>query len=74
LAGLVSPEVIPFIRDEARLREWLNASGADYLVTFPGWYPDLVRSRASAEVFRTRAPYSPAAGGENMVVYRWDAD
>src|SRR5436190_23425256 len=39
LAGLVSPEVIPFIRDEARLRQWLNVRQADYLVTFPGWYP-----------------------------------
>jgi hypothetical protein len=36
LAGLVSPEVIPFIRDEKAIREYLNRSGADYLVTFPG--------------------------------------
>ena len=71
MAGLVSPEVIPFIRDEARLREWLTAAGADYLVTFPGWYPDLAGPLAEAEVFRTRAPFSPAAGGENMVVYAW---
>ncbi|MGH2524147.1 MAG: hypothetical protein ACRDH2_16695, partial [Anaerolineales bacterium] len=71
MAGLVSPEVIPFIRDEARLRDWLTASGADYLVTFPGWYPDLVRPLAALKVFQTHAPYSPNAGGENMAVYRW---
>ena len=71
LAGLVSPDVIPFIRDEARLADWLDASGADYLLTFPGWYPRLAAAAAGSEGFRTGAPYAPAAGGENLVVYRW---
>ncbi len=71
LAGLVSPEIIGFIRDEPRLAAWLSEQGAEYLVTFPGWYPGLTEAVAEQEVFRTGAPYSPAAGGENMVVYRW---
>jgi len=71
LAGLVSPEVIPFIRDEARLGAWLDASGAEYLVTFPDWYPDLVRYPQAQPLFTTQAPYSPAAGGTNMAVYAW---
>lgn len=71
LAGLVSPEVIGFIRDETRLAVWLNERGAEYLVTFPGWYPSLSQQVANRELFRTDAPYSPAAGGENMAVYRW---
>ncbi len=71
LAGLVSPEVIPFIRDEARLAAWLTESGADYLMTFPGWYPGLTQPRADRRVFQTGAPYAPAAGGENMAVYAW---
>jgi arabinofuranosyltransferase len=41
LAGLVSPEVIPFIRDEARLGSLMRQRGAAYLVTFPSWYPRL---------------------------------
>jgi hypothetical protein len=69
LAGLISPDVIPFIRDEARLAEWLTASGAQYLVTFPDWYLALPVGRE--KVFGTSAPYSPAAGGTNMAVYRW---
>ena len=73
MAGLVSPQVIPFIRDETRLQAWLTDSGADYLVTFPGWYPALTKPLATSEVFRTQAPFSPAAGGENMVVYAWPA-
>jgi hypothetical protein len=71
LAGLVSPEVLPFIRDEARLAAWLDAAGADYLMTFPGWYATLAGPPRAERVFTTGAPYSPAAGGENMAVYRW---
>ncbi len=41
MAGLVSPEVIPFIRDESRLASWLDASGAQYLIVMPGWYDRL---------------------------------
>jgi hypothetical protein len=73
LAGLVTPEVIPFIRDEARLETWLDASGADYLMTFPGWYPALVQKAGGGLRYQTGAPYSPAAGGENMAVYAWKA-
>ncbi len=69
LAGLVSPEVIPFIRDETRLAEYLDQHRAAYLVTFPGWYPHLV-SRAKP-VFSTGGSFAPQAGGENMKVYRW---
>jgi len=69
LAGLVSPEVIPFIRDESALARHLDKSGAEYLVTFPGWYPELTAGKSP--LFVTGAPYSPAAGGENMAVYAW---
>ncbi|MBI3158851.1 MAG: hypothetical protein HYZ26_04560 [Chloroflexi bacterium] len=69
LAGLVSPEVIPFIRDEARLAAYLDERGADYLVTFPGWYPELVEGREL--LFTTGGRASPEQGGENMAVYRW---
>ncbi len=69
LAGLVSPDVIPFIRDEERLAEYLDRAEADYLVTFPSWYPVLVAG--STPVYQTSARYAPDLGGENMAVYRW---
>jgi hypothetical protein len=69
LAGLVSPEVIPFIRDETALERYLNAKNADYLVTFPDWYP--VLSSKGELIYRTSGKFSPAHGGENMAVYRW---
>lgn len=70
LAGLVTPEVIPFMRDEAALLEFITARRADYLVTFPSWYPQLTQQAGLQPVYITRAPWAPAAGGENMVVYR----
>jgi hypothetical protein len=69
LAGLIAPDVIPFIRDEARLREWMDASSADYFVTLEGWYPEI--ERPLEVVFRTDSPFSLELGGQNMVVYRW---
>jgi arabinofuranosyltransferase len=69
LAGLVSPEVIPFIRDEGYLRRYLDRRGTDYLVTFPNWYSSLVKSKIA--IFHTGGKHSPIQGGENMIVYRW---
>jgi hypothetical protein len=69
LAGLISPEVIPFIRDEERLAEYMDSSRVDYLVTFPEWYPYL--SQRGERVYQTSGQFSVESGGENMVVYRW---
>ena len=71
LAGLISPDVIPFIRDENRLKDYLDSQGAEYLVTFPKWYPTLV-SRAPL-IFQTTGKFSPSLGGENMAVYQWSS-
>jgi hypothetical protein len=69
LAGLVSPEVIPFIRDESRLATFMNHRHADYLVAFPAFYPTLT---AGAEpVFTSGAPFAPEIGEKNMTVYLW---
>lgn len=69
MAGLVSPEALPVLRDEVGLAALLDARGADYLVTFPSWYPHLVKGREP--VYSTDATFSPQAGGDNMAVYRW---
>jgi hypothetical protein len=72
LAGLVSPEVIPIIRNEDQLARLLNEKGASYLVIFPDWYAHLTDGKEI--VFQTGAPFAPAAGGVNMAVYRWMED
>jgi hypothetical protein len=71
LAGLITPQVIPFLRDEARLAAYLDVRRADFLMTFPGWYPRLTAGREP--VYRSSAGISPSLGGENMAVYEWQA-
>ena len=72
LAGLISPEVIPFIRDEGRLAAFMDDQGVDYLVIFPDWYPDL--ASAGERVFSSGGEVSPSLGHSNMEVYRWTAN
>jgi hypothetical protein len=69
LAGLISPEVIPFIRDESALLEWMQEQDADYLVTFPTWYEDMATDPRVELVFQTRASVTIEQGGENLAVY-----
>jgi hypothetical protein len=67
LAGLISPEVIPFIRDEDRLAQYLEEEGADYLVTFPDWYPAL--SGKLEMVFESREIRADDITNENMAIF-----
>lgn len=71
LAGLVSPEVIPYIRDEYQLTLFLDEKQADYLITFPDWYPDLTAGRPL--VFSSQGKFAPPLGQENMSVFIWSA-
>ncbi len=65
LAGLISPEVIPFIRDEDRLQQFIADRHASYLVTFPDWYPHLAQAPVFAQVFQGRSSLSP----QHLTVY-----
>ncbi len=69
MAGLVNPEIVPFIRDQARLAEYLDALSADYLVTLPSFYPRLTSGKEA--VFIAGAGENPAVDEEHMVVFRW---
>jgi len=71
LAGLVSPQVIPFLRDESRIADYLNQSGVDFFIAFPGLYPDLAAQ--SQEIYSTHGTIAPLLGGQNLSVYRWRA-
>lgn len=67
LAGLISPEVIPIIRDEKQLMAHMQTMRADYLVTFPGWYPEM--TRLLVPIYQGSDSFSINAGGEHMNVY-----
>jgi hypothetical protein len=69
LAGLISPDVIPFIRDEEQLQKYMDSKKVDYLLTFPGWYPTLTTGLMPE--FSSGGKVAPLLGEENMVIYRW---
>lgn len=69
LAGLISPEVIPFIRDEEQIASYLNNKGADYLIAFPDFYPLLTQN--AEVVFASGSQITILLGEKNMTVYRW---
>ncbi|MFQ6015044.1 MAG: hypothetical protein ACE5NP_06345 [Anaerolineae bacterium] len=70
LAGLITPEVIPFIRDEPRLLKFMEEREVDYLVTAPLWYPEMVKDRRLNMVYQRNCPTVRAAGGDEMAVYK----
>jgi hypothetical protein len=45
LAGLVSRDVLPFMRDQEQLTLYLDERGVNYLITLPSFYPDLIEGR-----------------------------
>jgi hypothetical protein len=68
-AGLITPEVIPFILDEDRILAFLEAREVDYLVIFPSWYPQIAESSQLRAVYRSASPWVVQAGGDNVVIY-----
>jgi hypothetical protein len=69
LAGLTSPEVIPFIRDEARLADYLDENSVDYLITFPSFYPELTAGQEV--IFEAGLDRRPQQYDEHIRVYLW---
>lgn len=68
LAGLVSPQVVPFIQDEARLAAFLDEAEVEYLIAFPGWY---ARLPVGQELLYEASAYGDEAGLGRLSVYRW---
>ncbi len=69
LAGLVSPEVIPFIRDEARLADWIQSRGAKYAILFPTWYPRLAADPRFVPIHSESCAVTRASGEADLTVY-----
>jgi hypothetical protein len=70
LAGLISPEVIPFIRDEGQLLLYLQELDIHYLMTLSDWYHDL--PLAGKEIYRSDGNAILKAGGQPMAIYEYN--
>jgi len=69
MAGILTPEVVPFIRDEDRLAEYLDSNRVDYLITFPSFYPQLAARREP--LFEAGLEFDRLHFDENMQIFRW---
>ncbi len=69
LAGLITPDVIPFIRDTDRLREYLDSKSADYLIVFEGHYPALTSGKPS--LFTSGLSINLIDFDDHIQVFQW---
>jgi hypothetical protein len=70
LAGLISPEVIPVIRDEEGLIRLIENSGAEYLMTFPDWYKTL--TLGADLIYQSKGETVRLHDHANMAVYQYN--
>jgi len=69
MAGLITPDVIPFIRDSTRLTQYLDANSVDYLIVFPGQYPKLTSQKES--LFSSGVEFDLLQFDDHIQVYQW---
>jgi len=73
LAGLITPEVVPFIADETRLLAFMAERGADYVIFFPSW-SDAYRRMANDPrlyiVYDTGYEWTRRQGMANMAIFK----
>ncbi len=69
LAGLINPEVIPIIRDEPALAEYLDRREVDYLICFPLWYPYLTENLQV--VYQADPSIVEMYNEQPMTIFRW---
>ncbi len=71
LAGLISPEVIQLLNNEAAMAEYIVDSEAQYLVTAPGWpYTQIANHPSTLLRFTTDFAITREQGLNNMTVYQ----
>ena len=72
LAGLITPDVVPFIRNEPELWRYLEKQDVSYLMTFPDWYVTLPES--AAVIYQSKGDYAEILGGSKMIIYQLRQD
>ena len=69
LAGLITPDVIPFIRNSAKLSAFLNARSVDYLIVFPSQYGSVIGQRQP--LFVSGLQSNLLHFDDNIAIYQW---
>ena len=69
LEGLVSPEVLPYRVFPDRGIRVARDMHPDYILIFPGWYPDISGSPDMHEEQRFQITDNVISAGDTMVLY-----
>ncbi len=71
-AGLVSPEYIPLVRDQAAILNRLQADGVGFFAILPTWYPELNDQfeKENRKVFQPQETYLEQFGEKNMAIFK----
>lgn len=69
LAGLILPEIIPIIRDEEKIAEYLDKNDVAYLIIFPDWYSNLTISREI--IYQSQGAILEIESQNFMAIYKW---
>jgi len=75
IAGLVSPELVTLVDDDAALWDYMQAQDARYLMAFPDQIPGGTPTDPRlCAVYNSEGYASRSRGGPNMAIYRlaWD--
>ncbi|MCA9975365.1 MAG: hypothetical protein KC413_06430, partial [Anaerolineales bacterium] len=68
LAGLISPEVVPYLDNPNEMADYVRQSHAHYLITAPGWLYEPLTDGISP-LFSTDYPWTVEQGLNKMAVY-----
>jgi hypothetical protein len=67
LAGLISPEIIPFMLQEDKLLAYLTQRHVTHIIAFPYWYPELTQN--CEMIYQTDGRYANLDDLGDMAVY-----
>lgn len=70
LAGLVTPEVIPIMRDQAKLAEFAVQKNVTYVIVFTGYYEDFLQHLKAERVYSPHRSQALAFGLEPFEVFK----
>ncbi len=75
LAGLITPDIIPYLDDMSAIEAYILASDADYLVTAPGWpYEGVTEGETAVLQYSSNYEWTVEQGENNMAVYQLDKE
>lgn len=73
LAGLITPQIIPYLDNEMEIGRYIQSNSANYLITAPGWpYHQITQPKQTTEIYTTNYLWTQENGLNNMTIYQFN--